>query len=606
MKISLGTFQDTGTDAKMDLEVLKRSHLLIQAASGAGKSWAFRRLAEQLMPHVQVIIIDPEGEYFTLREKFDIVIIGRDSDVPCKLSTAATMAEQLLTLGCHAVVDLSGLKKPEQREYVKLFMTPCTEFPRGPLWHDMVLMMDEAHRFAPEKGESCSTDAVIDFTTLGRKRGYTAIYATQRLSKLHKDAASELQNNLIGRTYLDIDRERAYEQLGIGRDKNVKLEFMQQMKMLEAGEFFALGRCITNERRLVKVGDVETTHIKPGAQKKIAAAPTARVLDILSKLPEMARASEEKKKTNDELLRELNAKTRELIANKKAIDHLEQRIKDQVGKGSHEASAQDLKDMAKLHEANVILENHAKDTQTKYVEFAKTVDGLVDRVAGEIADSIKGTLRKMVRDILHAITPEPLKKYVNLPPRIVPVPHHSRSNPHIDPRSPSGRLDDGKGGMKTSLNGKLPMPSGEAKVMTVIAQYSGKCDNEQITVLTGYKRSSRDAYLQRLRIKGYIGTNGGTHSMTAAGFEALGDFEPLPTGEELREYWLARLPEGEAKILRFILETDDNDHVVSREELEEATGYKRSSRDAYLQRLVNRKLVENVGRGQVKASARLF
>jgi hypothetical protein len=45
---------------------------------------------------------------------------------------------------------------------------------------------------------------------------------------------------------------------------------------------------------------------------------------------------------------------------------------------------------------------------------------------------------------------------------------------------------------------------------------------------------------------------------------------------------------------------------VPRDDLGEAIGYKRSSRDTYLQRLAARKLVEVVGPGEVRASPILF
>jgi DNA helicase HerA-like ATPase len=47
---------------------------------------------------------------------------------------------------------------------------------------------------------------VIALMSQGRKRGYCGILATQRLSKLHKDAAAECNNVLIGRTWLDVDQ----------------------------------------------------------------------------------------------------------------------------------------------------------------------------------------------------------------------------------------------------------------------------------------------------------------------------------------------------------------------------------------------------------------
>jgi len=58
----------------IDLPRLLESRLLVQAGSGGGKSWVLRRLLEQTANQVQQIIIDPEGEFATLREKFDFII----------------------------------------------------------------------------------------------------------------------------------------------------------------------------------------------------------------------------------------------------------------------------------------------------------------------------------------------------------------------------------------------------------------------------------------------------------------------------------------------------------------------------------------------------
>ncbi|MDB5297225.1 MAG: hypothetical protein JWO31_3208, partial [Phycisphaerales bacterium] len=153
--------------------------------------------------------------------------------------------------------------------------------------------------------------------------------------------------------------------------------------------------------------------------------------------------------------------------------------------------------------------------------------------------------------------------------------------------------------------GDAALRKGERTVLTAIAQHPGGCGREQLTVLTGYKRSSRDTYLQRLRERGYTEPAGEDLRATAAGVAALGrSFESLPTGDALRAHWLAKLPEGERRVLQVLV----NRHpaAVSREEVDEATGYKRSSRDTYLQRLASRRLVEAEGRGQVRASRTLF
>jgi hypothetical protein len=97
---------------------------------------------------------------------------------------------------------------------------------------------------------------------------------------------------------------------------------------------------------------------------------------------------------------------------------------------------------------------------------------------------------------------------------------------------------------------------------------------------------------------------GSGKSLVIAGTAALGpSFEPLPTGAALRRYWLDRLPAGETAILTHVLEAYPK--AIERETLSERTGYKRSSRDTYLQRLSSRKLVIT-DRDGVRASDNLF
>lgn len=81
-----------------------------------------------------------------------------------------------------------------------------------------------------------------------------------------------------------------------------------------------------------------------------------------------------------------------------------------------------------------------------------------------------------------------------------------------------------------------------------------------------------------------------------AGIAALPNARPLPVGAALQEFWTARLPDGERKILSVLIEAYQD----------EATGFRRSTRDAYVQRLAAKKLVMEPRRGAVQASAQLF
>ena len=125
---------------------------------------------------------------------------------------------------------------------------------------------------------------------------------------------------------------------------------------------------------------------------------------------------------------------------------------------------------------------------------------------------------------------------------------------------------------------------------------------EQLTVLTGYKRSSRDSYLQRLRKHGLI-EDSEPITATNEGLELLGPtYEPLPTGDALRtmvsKSARRRVPNSNCPGRSL-------SRSMMRDELSEQTGYQRSSRDTYLQRLRSRRLIDVQG-ANVGASEILF
>ena len=223
-----------GKKLELDLPTLVDTRLLIQANSGGGKSWLLRLIAERA--GIQTIVLDNEGEFASLREAVDVLLVGAGGELPANPRHAALLARRLLEYKVSAVVDLYELKLADRRRFVKLFLESLIHLPRD-LWRPTLVILDEAHIYCPERGsgEAESTEAVISLMSQGRKRGYAGIIATQRLSKLHKDAAAEANNVIIGRTWLDADQARAGDALGLSKADRLKLRDVGQ------GEFYAFG-----------------------------------------------------------------------------------------------------------------------------------------------------------------------------------------------------------------------------------------------------------------------------------------------------------------------------------------------------------------------------
>lgn len=305
-QILLGRTDDQ-TFIHLDIEILLRSKLLIQASSGGGKSRTLRRIAEQAFGEVPVIIIDPEGEFASLREKLDFLLVSADGngDVPASVATAALLAERVLRTGISVVVDLYELRPAERHAWLRAFLDALMNAPRH-LWRDYLILVDEAEGFAPEsgEGESAAKSAVLDVAKRGRKRGYGLVLATLRVSRLDKSVLAEMQNSLVGLVTMDVDLDRAASAMGFKRGKP-RDEFQAGLADLEPGYFFARGRAFSPPCKapvLIHIENVVTTHPEPGARTKAPPPPPpTKIRGLLGQFADLPRELEKQASVEEQL-----------------------------------------------------------------------------------------------------------------------------------------------------------------------------------------------------------------------------------------------------------------------------------------------------------------
>ncbi len=200
------------------------------------------------------------------------------------------------------MVDLYELKLAERRHFVKLFLESLIHLPRD-LWRPTLVILDEAHIYCPERGsgEAESTEAVISLMSQGRKRGYAGVIATQQLSKLHKDAAAEANNVVIGRTWLDADQVRAGDALGLSKADRLKLRDVGQ------GEFYAFGPALGQSGVVhFRSDQVRTTHPRPGERHLLTApAPSRAIRGVLGKFADLPQEAEDEIRGLDQARRRI-------------------------------------------------------------------------------------------------------------------------------------------------------------------------------------------------------------------------------------------------------------------------------------------------------------
>ncbi|UJQ93898.1 ATP-binding protein [Mariluticola halotolerans] len=244
-----------GAAAMLDLEELLATRLLVQGNSGSGKSHLLRRLLEQSAPWVQQCIIDPEGDFVTLADKFGHVEVD-GARTEAELTRIAGRIRQHRV---SVVLNLEGLDIEQQLRCAAAFLGGMFDADRD-YWYPVLVVVDEAQLFAPAAGGEVSDEArklslgaMTNLMSRGRKRGLAGVIATQRLAKLAKNVAAEASNFLMGRTFLDIDMARAADLLGMERRQ------AEMFRDLQRGNFVALGPALSRRPLPIAIGPVETS-----------------------------------------------------------------------------------------------------------------------------------------------------------------------------------------------------------------------------------------------------------------------------------------------------------------------------------------------------------
>jgi len=243
-----------GQPATLDIEELLATRLLVQGNSGSGKSHLLRRLLEQSAQWVQQVIIDPEGDFVTLSEKYGhLVVEGERSE-----GELAGIASRIRRHRVSCVLSLEGLDVEQQMRAAAVFLNAMFDADHE-FWYPVLVVVDEAQMFAPAVGGDVSEDArkmslgaMTNLMCRGRKRGLAGVIATQRLAKLAKNVAAEASNFLMGRTFLDIDMARAADLLGMDRRQ------AEMFRDLQRGNFVGLGPALSRRPLPIAIGAVET------------------------------------------------------------------------------------------------------------------------------------------------------------------------------------------------------------------------------------------------------------------------------------------------------------------------------------------------------------
>lgn len=512
---------------------------------GKGKSNTATVLVEQMYAAgLPVVILDVKGDWWGLRSSADgkgpglpFIIFGGDhGDVPLEPSAGELLADLIVDERIHAVIDMSHMSKTQARSFTVAFAERLYRRNRDALH----LIVEEADVLIPQRATAETArllGAMEDIAKRGRNKGIGLTVISQRPQEVAKSVLDLMETLFLMGMTGPRSIGAIKEWIAVNADDAVlAADVIRSLPTLATGEAWVwspsfLGVLIRVFIRKASTFDSHATP-KPGEVRVI---PKGFADIDLVALGARIAATVEKAKADDP--RTLRGR----------IADLERQLAAAVA--APPAPADPI--TVEVPVITDLMLNALLEASAALASSAQAVTNSTHEITGAIAEA------RNAAKPLPARPGEPPVASASRPP-VVPV-----ASERVRPTASN-----------PSSGGALSKP--QRAILIALAQYHPATRNRnQVALLSQY--SGRSGHfsnaLSALRTAGYM-TGKSDLAITDEGLSALGEFEPMPTGEDLRTWWCTNkslLGGVHRLILTALVEVYPNG--LDKDKLGEVTGY---------------------------------
>lgn len=533
----------------------------ILAMSGAGKSNAAVVMAEAMYDAgLPWVVIDPKGDWWGVRagrngrgEGLRVPVLGGlHGDVPLEATAGKVIANLIASKRLTCVLDVSEF---DTRQDLFRFLADFAETLLKRNTQPLHVFAEEADDYLPqvarEKGNlpRC-LGAWQRLVKRGRQRGIGSTLITQRSASINKDVLNMTDTLIVMRTVGINDRKTVKEWV-TAHDGNEEL--LASLPSLGDGEAWVYSpqKLRLNQRIRFLRRRTFDSGATPLLGEKASKVATLSDIDLDALKDEMA----------------------DTIARQRADDPnlLRQRIKELE------------RDLAK----------RPKETET--VEVERVVEVEVPVLEPGVLERLEDLLSPgagLLGEVQELMLKQRMRVEGELDANRRPAP--ARAAPAAPARAPAPHRPAREA---APVDGDARLGKAERKVLTAILNQPG-ASKDEISLLTGYRptASTIGVALSNLRRAGLVDLE--QTVATVAGIQWLGDdYEPLPSGPALLEYWRAHLGANNFDRKTFDLLVGDFPLLLTKEEIQDRTGSSRtaSTTGVSLAKLRKLRLVDKVG-----------
>ncbi|ELZ55923.1 MULTISPECIES: ATP-binding protein [Halorubrum] len=182
---------DPGAPVELPVVDVLTGRSFITGKSGSGKSNTASVVIENLLDNgFPVMIVDTDGEYYGLKEEYEILHAGADDE--CDIVVSPEHAEKLANLALEQnvpiILDVSGYLEEDTANELLLEVVKQLFAKEKRMKKPFLLVIEECHEYIPEGGGMDETGKMlIKVGKRGRKHGLGIVGISQRPADVKKD-----------------------------------------------------------------------------------------------------------------------------------------------------------------------------------------------------------------------------------------------------------------------------------------------------------------------------------------------------------------------------------------------------------------------------------
>ncbi|APW99268.1 hypothetical protein CHINAEXTREME_16470 [Halobiforma lacisalsi AJ5] len=182
---------DDGDDLYLPVVELLTGRGFVTGKSGSGKSNTASVIAEELLEAgFPLLIVDTDGEYYGLKEEYEMLHAGADEECDIQIGPehAEQMAELALEENVPIILDVSGYLDEDVADELLRKIARQLFVKEKKLKKPFLLVVEEVHEYIPEGGGVGETgNLLIKISKRGRKHGLGILGISQRPADVKKD-----------------------------------------------------------------------------------------------------------------------------------------------------------------------------------------------------------------------------------------------------------------------------------------------------------------------------------------------------------------------------------------------------------------------------------